>query len=391
MAVDRALISGAYKANQPIDSSGSKQIGQTIKAVTDDAESYMKNEDTEAKKLEKKNNKSEKEYQAALDKAAKSSTLSLQERDSFEESIKDTRQKYIDTDTQGKSRIIAELNQAAGSYRSATDLYKYVGINAKEGGDLSSYWVKGEGKNWVEAIVNGNNTIVKKGDDYGYNVKGQGFKSISELEEEFKKYRKDNTFAKGIDLLAEKAMKENAGNNNLKFTRFNKARVEQSVGDLINSSPNLTSIAVDTTIGNGKSFKDNLTVGLVGMKYSELLGEYSQDDNNNGIIDKDEAENIMTHLLKTENEDNLKAELKQYFVKQIKVQGWDVGGEGQTVDASRAGRGEGDSGEAKLNAWFIGNGTKENPQYNASSGEPGDYEAWVARWEQGIKEGIISE
>ena len=94
-------------------------------------------------------------------------------------------------------------------------------------------------------------------------------------------------------------MKENARNSNLKFTPFNKARVEQSVGDLINSSPNLTSIAVDTTIGNGKSFKDNLTVGLVGMKYSELLGEYSQDDNNNDIIDKDEAENIMTYLLKS--------------------------------------------------------------------------------------------
>lgn len=389
MAVDRALISGAYKANQPIDSSGSKQIGQTIKAVTDDAESYMKNEDTEAKKLEKKNNKSEKEFQAALDKAAKSSTLSVKERDNFLDDAKILQKEYLDLNAteEIKAKILYGLDEAASSYRSATDLYKYVGINAKEGGDLSSHWVNGDGRNWVKAIVDGGNTIVKQGDDYGYNVEGQGFKSIGELEEEFKKYRKDNTFAEGIELLAEKAMKENARNSNLKFTPFNKARVEQSVGDLINSSPNLTSIAVDTTIGNGKSFKDNLTVGLVGMKYSELLGEYSQDDNNNDIIDKDEAENIMTYLLKTENEDNLKAELKQYFVKQIKVQGWEVGGDSQTIDASKAGRGKGDSGEAKVNAWFIGNGTKENPQYNAAV----DFAAWRARWKQGIKEGIILE
>ena len=389
MAVDRALISGAYKANQPIDSSGSKQIGQTIKAVTDDVESYMKNEDTEAKKLEKKNNKSEKEFQAALDKAAKSSTLSVKERDNFLEDAKILRKEYLDLNatTEIKAKILYGLDEAADSYRSATDLYKYVGINAKEGGDLSSHWVNGEGRNWVKAIVDGGNTIVKQGDDYGYNVEGQGFKSIGELEEEFKKYRKDNTFAKGIEILAEQANKRSANNTDAKMREYNYEEASINVSKLLDSSPNLVSIAVDTKVGNGKSFKDNLMVGLVGMKYSELLGEYSQDDNNNGIIDKDEAENIMTYLLKTENEDNLKAELKQYFVKQIKVQGWEVGREGQTIDASKAGRGKGDSGEAKVNAWFIGNGTKENPQYNANV----DFVAWEARWKQGIKEGIISE
>ena len=98
------------------------------------------------------------------------------------------------------------------------------------------------------------------------------------------------------------------------------------------------SIATDPMLGSADSFIDHLRVGLIGKKYDSVLkSNYSLDANDDGKIDEEEAENIISHLLKVndkgelENATDLKAELSDYYTEIIERDGWNVGAGNRTI------------------------------------------------------------
>jgi hypothetical protein len=96
-------------------------------------------------------------------------------------------------------------------------------------------------------------------------------------------------------------------------------------------------------LGSANSFIDHLRVGLIGKKYDSVLkSNYILDANNDGKIDEEEADNIISNLLKVndkgelENATDLKAELSDYYTEIIERDGWNVGAGNRTITVNES-------------------------------------------------------
>ena len=328
MAVDQALIQGAYAANAPVRPAGAA-IQEATKSITDSVNEYMRFEKAKSDKEELEKEKLDVEFQKQIDIAANANDLGPKERERFTKQFVEASKKYSDPNTtiQERSEMIANIGFEADFTKRAFDIYKTMGLNADGEGDINSYWIKGKGKDWVKAAVDPNISLEKNEEgSYGWKVNGE-FKTLDDFEREIAKHKKDDTFAKGILAINEDSKKRSAKNTDKRFTKFNVANTKQKVDLLLNSeSANLISIATDPMLGSTESFQDHVTQALVGRKYESLIGgDYELDADNDGIIDEDEAKNIFEYLLDPNNEEDLKAELSAYFTEVVERQGWNVG------------------------------------------------------------------
>ena len=336
MAVDQTLIRGAYAANAPVGVPGTDEMQNMARSITSSANEYMRlekeksdKEEKEKKKLDLKKEKLDAEFQKHIDTAANASDLGLKERERFTNQFIEQSKIYSDPNTsiQDRSEMIAKVRFEAESTKRAFDIYKTMGLNADGNGDINSYWLKNEGKDWVKAAVDPSVMLEKNNEgDYGWNVNGE-FKSLDDFEREISKHRKDTTFAEGLLVINEDSKNRSAKNTDNKFTNFNVADTKQKIDTLLNAdTANLTSIATDPMLGSSESFQTHVTQGLVGRRYETLIGgDYNLDTDNDGLIDEEEAANIFKHLIDPSNKDNLKAELSAYFTEVIERQGWNVG------------------------------------------------------------------
>jgi hypothetical protein len=167
---------------------------------------------------------------------------------------------------------------------------------------------------------------------------------VDDINAEIQKNLKDTGFAKAILAIKEDQIKKSGKVASGKDLEFNAKQTKDKINTLLNSSEaNLMSIAADPMLGSSESFIDHLTEGLLNQSYDNLIGtQYKKDYDKNGNekLDKEEAENIINHLLEVDsqgnfvNEKDLKAELSYYYTSIIERDGFNVGKNNRVVDIS---------------------------------------------------------
>jgi len=343
MAVDTTLIEGAYAASAPRGVPGSKLATSIGKTISDASTSFIDSASAKVKQKKEEQKQGEKEFQAQLDAAAKASGLSDAEYDEFVKRLGpdgELKNAFLNPDATPaeQSKILRRISRMAETTREYEDVITDVGENAQIDGNISNSFKNDPfGKALIGVITDPNATLEVDPEDpngeMGFTVDGK-FMPFSEVQKTLEDGRVDDTFKEGFRAINDAVIQDSAKNTDVKYSKWNPDLVKNKVDDLINTSTNLKSLATDPMLGGAKSFKDHLYDDLVGKPYSELIGgDYDLDDDNNGIIDEDEAKNIMNNLLSDGKEEFLKEELSNYFTNTvIREKGWDVGEKSQMTD-----------------------------------------------------------
>jgi hypothetical protein len=361
MAIDQTLVKGAFAANAPTGVPGLKEMQDMNKSVTDNVKSYMefKYKESEAEKLalqkqekelaaelkkeKEQEEKDNKEFRKHLTTAANRSKLTGEEYKFFTNRYKDGAALYANADFSERTEIISQINEDAQQVEELFNITEQLAVGSLEGNNISPYWLNNKGKELVKAVVDPNNAFKEKDGNFGYNVNGE-FKSVDDINAEIQKNLKDTGFAKAILAIKEDQIKKSGKVASGKDLEFNAKQTKDKINTLLNSSEaNLMSIAADPMLGSSESFIDHLTEGLLNQSYDNLIGkQYKKDYDKNGNekLDKEEAENIINHLLEVDsqgnfvNEKDLKAELSYYYTSIIERDGFNVGKNNRVIDIS---------------------------------------------------------
>ena len=347
MAVDTTLIEGAYAANAPRGVPGSKLATSIGKTLSDAGTAFIDSASAKVKQKKEEQKQGEKEFQTQLDAAAKASGLSDAEYDEFVKRLGpdgELKNAYLNPDATPaeQSKILRRISRMAQTTREYEDMITDVGENAQLDGNISNSFKNDPfGKALIGVITDPNATIETNPEDpdgeMGFTVDGK-FMPFSEVQKTLEDGRVDETFKEGFRAINDAVIQDSAKNiDGIKYSKWNPDLVKNKVDDLINTSTNLKSLATDPMLGGALSFKDHLTSALVGEPYSKLLdgNDYGFDDGD-GKIDKDEAENIMNHLLADGNEQFLKEELSNYFTNTVVLEkGWNVGAGSRVIDKTK--------------------------------------------------------
>jgi hypothetical protein len=348
MAIDRTLVQGAFAANAPTGVPGLKPIQEATDSITKQATSYMLKRKAELEKEKLEREKSDAQLQQYIDQAANANDLGRQARELYTKQFINKADEFANASFEEKSKMLADIRFEAQDAKRAFEIYNILGNSQEKGSNINSHWLKNEGKAWLKAAVDPNINLGKNEQGVsGWEVVINGekqFKTLDDFEREINKNLKDEGFAKGILAINENSKKMSAKNTDSKFVKFNKIETKNKINTLLNSDQaNLISIATDPMLGSANSFIDHLRVGLIGKKYDSVLkSNYILDANNDGKIDEEEADNIISNLLKVndkgelENATDLKAELSDYYTEIIERDGWNVGAGNRTITVNES-------------------------------------------------------
>mgnify|MGYP003117162889 CR=1 FL=1 len=405
MAVDTTLIEGAYAASAPRGVPGSKLATSIGETLSDAGTSFIDSASAKVKQKKEEEKQGEKEFQAQLDAAAKASGLSDAEYDKFVKRLgPDGKLKnaFLDPDATPaeQSKILRRISGMAQTTRDYEDIITDVGENAQVDGNISNSFKNDPfGKALIGVITNPNATLETNPEDpdgeMGFTVDGK-FMPFSEVQKTLEDGRVDDTFKEGFRAINDAVIQDSAKNTDVKYSNWNASLVKNKVDDLINTSTNLKSLATDPMLGGALSFEDHLYDDLVGKPYSKLIGgDYDLDDNNNGIIDGDEAKNIMNNLLSDGNEQFLKEELSNYFTNTVvRKQGWDAGAGSRITDntptVAENKRLKQENLQSTLKAWMtVPQMTSDGKTVMRELRAEDNLELWNQRYDEGVAAGIL--
>ena len=373
MAIDTSLIEGAYAANQPLKSGeqiAGEAIGKITDSVTGAVTGYMEGQAEKAELDKAELEKAEQEWQDNLTAAANQVGLSAVEYENFNDLLGSQGQYksvFIDPNSkpEEKARVIRQVTDLAETTRDYEGLINYVGEEAQEGGEMSRSVTSFDLNFYQEAtpiktqwthklvrdIVSSSESLTRDPNDpngeMGYMSKlpdDQGnweeqFVPLSEMKKAIEESKIDTGFREGWKALNDLVIQDSAKNTKMEFTKWNEPLVEGKIQELVDSSTNLLSLALDPMTGGGTNFYDHTIEMLMNNTYEGLgiegdtgIQEWRDDadGDGNGKIDEREARGIMKELMRPENKDFLKQDIVSYFTLKIKQQGWDVG-EGSKV------------------------------------------------------------
>ena len=373
MAVDTSLIEGAYMANLPQKSSGQmagEAIGKITGSITGAVTGYMKEQAEKAAKDKAELEKAEQEFQDNLTAAADQVGLNAVEYENFNNLLGSQGQfksVFVDPNStpEDKARVIRQVTDLAETTRDYEELINYVGEEAQKGGEISrsvtsnklNYYeeatpLEAQWKNeLIQDLVSSHVSLTRDPNDtngeMGYvstkpNDQGEWeeqFIPLSEMKKAIEESKVDTGFREGFKALNDLVIQDSAKNTKMEFTKWNEPLVEGKVQELVDSSTNLLSLALDPMTGGTTNFYDHTIEMLMKNTYEGLgidarwIDEADVDGNNE--IDSREAIDIMKELMKKGNEDFLKQDLVRYFTLKIKQQGWDVGAGSKVIKVEK--------------------------------------------------------
>tara|TARA_Y100000004_G_scaffold129666_1_gene146209 strand:- start:14924 stop:16111 length:1188 start_codon:yes stop_codon:yes gene_type:complete len=282
MAVDTSLIQGAYQANRPQKVVGVDEAVNIGGAVSGLMNQYMANEKA-------KHTKRSEEYEIYAQNVLANSDLTGDQYEALYDDLMLGKAEYANSDKKTRDLKLRDLQAMAGDYEDYKNLREEVAINIEdyspaftnsEEGKIYLDILKGEGKN----LVNNNGRI-------GVEVDGE-WKSISSIKQTLDSYKIDEASKDSLEAFRIKEQDDS--------TPFNREKTRTTILNQLINNGSYNSLINDEIIP-GRIFRTDLAESLMNNTYSSL-GITDEDFegiegvNSDGIIDADEAENIITHL-----------------------------------------------------------------------------------------------
>tara|TARA_R110002012_G_scaffold317968_1_gene535325 strand:- start:5970 stop:7439 length:1470 start_codon:yes stop_codon:yes gene_type:complete len=309
MAVDTTLISGAYKANKPTagDLAGVNTIANITKGLTDRVDMYVKVQDAKHKMRNA-------EYDAYAQSVLDNSDLVGSQYEGLYDELMAGKSDFASADEKTRALMGRNLAAMSDDYNDYKELREEVAINVD---DYSPAFTNSDqGEMYLGILKGDGKRLINKDGRIGIEVDGE-WKSISSI----KKDLDANKIDKGaIDALeAIRITQEDS------TKPFNYEKTSRRIMNSLVSKSSYNSLKNDEIIP-GRIFRNDLAKSLMKKTYSDLgiKDEDFQDKegnpiegvNSDGIIDADEAENIIRHLEADETE--MKKVMADYYTKYIK-------------------------------------------------------------------------
>lgn len=324
MAVDRTLISGAYKANKPQKVAGIKEIGEIGETISGALNNYMVAEKA-------KHTLRSAEYEAYAQSVLSNSDLVGDQYEALYDDLMSGKQGYADSDKKTRDIMVRDLKAMSGDYEDYKTLREDVAINME---DYSPAFTNSEeGQMYLEVLKGDGKKLVNNNGRIGIEVNGE-WRSISSIKQELDKNKIDKT---SIDALEAFRIKEQDSDD-----PFDRQKTRMTIMNQLVSKGSYNSLKNDEIIP-GRIFRNDLAESLMNQTYADL-GITDEDFegiegvNSDGVIDADEAENIIAHLEGDETE--MKEVMADYYTSYIQNNGGSSASESEADDDLSDGEGE---------------------------------------------------
>jgi hypothetical protein len=301
MAVDRSLIEGAYRANQPQELAGVEAISDVTQSLTGGLQAYMDNQIA-------KHTVRNAEYDAFAQSVLDNSDLVGEQYEALYDEIQAGKTDFANADVKTRNLMRRNLGAMAGDYADYKALREDVAINLD---DYSPMFTNSpQGQEYLKILKGDGKKLINKDGRIGIEVNGE-WKSISNIRQDLNANKIDKT---SIDALEAFRIKEQDSTK-----PFNKSKTRASIMNSLVSKGSYNSLRNDEIIP-GRIFINDLremlsekTYGSLGITEKDLAGIKGVTPNNG--LDAQEIENIITHL--DDNKMLMKEIMADYYTKYI--------------------------------------------------------------------------